>query len=89
VPLWIAGSVLALVAVAAFFGVRLDRAKARVDASHIRSIAVLPFHAISTEPAYLGLGLADALINRLGTLPQISVRRPMPSANSRALRWTR
>ena len=74
VPLWIAGSVLALVAVAAFFGVRLDRAKARVDASHIRSIAVLPFHAISTEPAYLGLGLADALINRLGTLPQISVR---------------
>jgi TolB-like protein len=35
---------------------------------------VLPFHSISMDSPYLGLGLADVLINRLGTLPQITVR---------------
>lgn len=68
------GAVLVLIAIAAFLGVRWERAKARAGASRIRSIAVLPFRAISTEPSYLGLGLADMLINRLGTLPQVSVR---------------
>jgi DNA-binding winged helix-turn-helix (wHTH) protein/TolB-like protein len=68
------GAVLVLVALAAFLGVRWERAKARAGAFTIRSLAVLPFRGISTEPSYLGLGLADMLINRLGTLPQISVR---------------
>jgi TolB-like protein/Flp pilus assembly protein TadD len=68
------GAVLVLIAIAAFLGVRWERAKARAGASRIRSIAVLPFRAISTEPSYLGLGLADMLINRLVTLPQVSVR---------------
>ncbi len=40
----------------------------------VRSLAVLPFQSISNEPSYLGLGLADVLINRLGALPQIVVR---------------
>lgn len=71
---WVVGTVLILLACAVVFGVRLQRARARAGAPRIRSIAVLPFRTISTEPSYLGLGLADALINRLGTLPQISVR---------------
>lgn len=40
----------------------------------IRSLAVLPFQSIPEEPSYLGLGLADVLINRLGMLRQIAVR---------------
>src|SRR5215471_5184821 len=42
----------------------------------IRSIAVLPFKQLGGEEPdqYLGLGLADALITRLGNLRQIKVR---------------
>jgi DNA-binding winged helix-turn-helix (wHTH) protein/TolB-like protein/Tfp pilus assembly protein PilF len=53
---------------------RAGRAKAPVERAPIRSLAVLPFHSISLDSPYLGLGLADVLINRLGTLPQITVR---------------
>src|SRR5262249_16168266 len=42
----------------------------------IRSIAVLPFKIIGPQDAdqYLGLGLTDALITRLGSLNEIVVR---------------
>jgi TolB-like protein/DNA-binding winged helix-turn-helix (wHTH) protein/lipoprotein NlpI len=42
----------------------------------IRSIAVLPFQSIGVpeSDSYLGLGMADALISRLGKLRQIQVR---------------
>jgi DNA-binding winged helix-turn-helix (wHTH) protein/TolB-like protein/Tfp pilus assembly protein PilF len=42
----------------------------------IRSLAVLPFHAIGPAPPddYLGLGLADALITRFGAIREIAVR---------------
>jgi DNA-binding winged helix-turn-helix (wHTH) protein/TolB-like protein len=73
-PAWMIGAVLILLALAAFVGVRWQRAKAQASVSRIRSLAILPFRAISDEPSYLGLGLADMLINRLGTLPQLSVR---------------
>jgi len=48
-----------------------------------RSIAVLPFRSLGSSPdqEYLGLGLPDALITRLGSLPQIVVR---PTASVRA-----
>lgn len=41
-----------------------------------RSIAILPFRPLDTAPQdeYLGLGLTDALITRLGTLHRIIVR---------------
>jgi DNA-binding winged helix-turn-helix (wHTH) protein/TolB-like protein/Tfp pilus assembly protein PilF len=44
--------------------------------SDIRSIAVLPFKSLSSDNGdeYLGLGLTDALITRLGSLNQIIVR---------------
>jgi DNA-binding winged helix-turn-helix (wHTH) protein/TolB-like protein/lipoprotein NlpI len=53
---------------------RSGRSKTRAGNAPIRSLAVLPFHSISMDSPYLGLGLADVLINRLGTLPQITVR---------------
>jgi len=46
-------------------------------ASAVHSIAVLPFRSIGLkagEEAFLGLGMADALITRLGNLSQIVVR---------------
>jgi DNA-binding winged helix-turn-helix (wHTH) protein/TolB-like protein len=51
------------------------RAVARIR--NIRSIAVLPFRSLSANEAdgnYLGSGIADALITRLGSLDQLSVR---------------
>jgi TolB-like protein len=39
------------------------------------SLAVLPFRAVGTEPAaHFGLGIADAVISRLATYRQITVR---------------
>jgi TolB-like protein/DNA-binding winged helix-turn-helix (wHTH) protein/Tfp pilus assembly protein PilF len=42
----------------------------------IRSIAVLPFKALGTDPSddYLGLGMADTLITRLSRMNQLVVR---------------
>ncbi len=50
-----------------------EEAKARAAA---QSIAVLPFKTLTGEgdDAYLGIGLADALITRLGRMSQIIVR---------------
>lgn len=49
-------------------------ARIKAGGARIRSLAVLPFHAISGEPPFLGLGLADVLINRLGTIGGVGVR---------------
>ncbi len=44
--------------------------------TQVRSLAVLPFRGLDSEASAgdLGLGMADALINRLSHLPEISVR---------------
>jgi DNA-binding winged helix-turn-helix (wHTH) protein/TolB-like protein/Tfp pilus assembly protein PilF len=39
----------------------------------VRSMAVLPFRALTNDGEYLGLGMADALITRLGGTQQIRV----------------
>jgi DNA-binding winged helix-turn-helix (wHTH) protein/TolB-like protein/tetratricopeptide (TPR) repeat protein len=76
--IWWAAACVLLVASAALIpamaSLRAGRVKARAGNGAIRSLAVLPFHSISVDSPYLGLGLADVLINRLGTLPQITVR---------------
>ncbi len=48
----------------------------RTAHASVRSLAVLPFRSLNTNAAdeYLGLGIADALITRLGTLHRIAVR---------------
>lgn len=46
------------------------------DGAVVRSIAVLPFKLLSSDGGdeYLGLGMADALITKLGNLSQVAVR---------------
>lgn len=70
---WVAAAIVAAFIVAGFFAIRAARTRAPLDVP-IRSLAVLPFQSIPKEPSYLGLGLADVLINRLGMLHQIAVR---------------
>ena len=71
---------LAVAAVLAAIGFGLLRATPNRDGKSatapIRSVAVLPF-TVGTgkeEDQYLGLGLADAVAAKLGTVPQLSVR---------------
>jgi DNA-binding winged helix-turn-helix (wHTH) protein/TolB-like protein len=40
----------------------------------VRSMAVLPFRALTDDAEHLGLGMADALITRLGATRQLRVR---------------
>ncbi|MEM8964691.1 MAG: tetratricopeptide repeat protein, partial [Acidobacteriota bacterium] len=47
-----------------------------------RVLAVLPFEALGTSNDILGVGLADAVINRLSRLPALTVR-----PTSAVLRW--
>jgi len=56
-----------------YWGLQRERGGTR---SGSRTIAVLPFRLLNEEAAdeYLGLGLADALITRLGNLRQVVVR---------------
>jgi DNA-binding winged helix-turn-helix (wHTH) protein/TolB-like protein/Flp pilus assembly protein TadD len=70
----IEAAVVAALIVAGFFAFRAARARGGPHDVPIRSLAVLPFQSIPKEPSYLGLGLADVLINRLGMLHQIAVR---------------
>ena len=70
-----AAVVLGIAGFAYFSHWRAGRTLAR--ARNIRSVAVLPFRSLSAGDAnenYLGSGIADALITRLGTLDEISVR---------------
>ncbi len=51
-------------------------ARPALEAAAVSSIAVLPFEPLTGNPddAYLGLGLADALITRLSNLRRLTVR---------------
>jgi len=66
---------LGIAGLAYFSHLRAGRTVARTR--NIRSVAVLPFRSLSpgeAEGNYLGNGIADALITRLGSLEQINVR---------------
>jgi DNA-binding winged helix-turn-helix (wHTH) protein/TolB-like protein/Flp pilus assembly protein TadD len=67
--------VLALVALVSFLWLRLKSKPPVVSASN-RSIAILPFRPLAVAPQdeYLGLGMADALITRLGSVNRIVIR---------------
>jgi DNA-binding winged helix-turn-helix (wHTH) protein/TolB-like protein/Tfp pilus assembly protein PilF len=70
-----AALLLGIAGFAYFSHLKAGRTVARIR--NIRSIAVLPFRSLSANEAdgnFLGSGIADALITRLGTLDQISVR---------------
>jgi len=77
-------SLAAVSVVAVFGGILLasgvwPRVRAAIHAtksSEIRSLAVLPFETLGAEPGdeYLGLGMADALITKLGSTSKIVTR---------------
>jgi DNA-binding winged helix-turn-helix (wHTH) protein/TolB-like protein/Flp pilus assembly protein TadD len=70
----VAAMLIALVGAAAVY-LRLRKPDHAVPRSTSKTIAVLPFKVMSAEPdEYLGMGLADALITRLGNLSQVVVR---------------
>ncbi|HKC65208.1 MAG TPA: winged helix-turn-helix domain-containing protein, partial [Pyrinomonadaceae bacterium] len=59
------------------FAIRAKRVEATAATnSQVKSIAILPFKSLSSEVAddYLGLGMADALITKLSSIHQITVR---------------
>jgi DNA-binding winged helix-turn-helix (wHTH) protein/TolB-like protein len=55
---------------------RANSAKAAAKAPPVTSIAILPFKMIDSESSneYLGLGITDSLIARLGNIHQLKVR---------------
>ncbi len=67
------GSLAVLVAAGYFF--LPSKSKQPETVASIKSIAVLPFKPLSADSSdeYLGLGLTDALITRLGSINQITV----------------
>jgi TolB-like protein/tetratricopeptide (TPR) repeat protein len=71
----ITSSTLLLAAAAMYFWSHLNPKSSAVRAS-VRSVAVLPFQPLDPTPddEYLGLGMADALITRLGNLHEVVVR---------------
>jgi DNA-binding winged helix-turn-helix (wHTH) protein/TolB-like protein/Tfp pilus assembly protein PilF len=52
------------------------RAKLPATGAEVKSMAVLPFRTLGTksDDEYLGLGLADALITRLGRMRELTIR---------------
>lgn len=56
--------------------------KLRAMSAQVKTMAVLPFKVVSADPTdeYLGVGLAETLINQIDRIPQILVR---PTSNSK------
>ncbi len=50
------------------------RSTPAATAVSVRSMAVLPFRSLTNDGEYLGLGMADALITRLGSTKRLLVR---------------
>lgn len=70
-------AVLLFVSLIIFVGYRqLNKPNNVQHSSEVKSIAVLPFKSLNTnsEDEYLGLGMTDALIIKLGSLKRITVR---------------
>ena len=74
---WLAIAAAAALAVASLAGAArwLRRPPPETPAAAVPSVAVLPFHSLTgPEDEYLGLGMADALITRLGSTRMVIVR---------------
>jgi DNA-binding winged helix-turn-helix (wHTH) protein/TolB-like protein/Tfp pilus assembly protein PilF len=75
-PRVIAASILLGVLVIAGYFLISTRSKQPEAVSAVKSIAVLPFKPLSADAndEYMGLGMTDALITRLGSVNQIVIR---------------
>jgi DNA-binding winged helix-turn-helix (wHTH) protein/TolB-like protein/Tfp pilus assembly protein PilF len=76
IRLLIAAAVAGLLLMGGWLYLRRRRKPPAEVSAGVPSIAVLPFHSLSASPdqEYLGLGLPDALITRLGAVHQMVVR---------------
>jgi len=74
--LFVVGAGLFVVVAAGIVWTSVRRVETATPRNQIKTIAVLPFKPLSNEgrEEYLELGIADALITRLGNLKQIQVR---------------
>ncbi|HZQ25087.1 MAG TPA: winged helix-turn-helix domain-containing protein [Terriglobales bacterium] len=72
---WVTATIVLLAGAVIYLWSHVGPRSTAVRAS-ARSVAILPFQALDPAPddEYLGLGLADALITRLGNLHQLVVR---------------
>ncbi len=72
----VAGFLLVFGMASAFYIWIANKSKSVESRGSIKSIAVLPFKSLGTDPGddYLGLGMADTLITKLSGLNQIEVR---------------
>src|SRR4030095_13441472 len=52
------------------------RPKLPITGAEVKSMAILPFRTLGSksDDEYLGLGLADALITRLGRMRELTIR---------------
>jgi len=73
---WIIPSCGVLIAAVIWIGISVYQWRHRGNLASVHTIAVLPFESVSpnADDQYLGIGLTDALITRLGRLSQIVVR---------------
>ena len=72
----VASAVILIVAAGSWIGLRIYATHRQQQLGAVRSIAVLPFAAPGSagEDQYLGVGLTDAVITRLGRVSQLVVR---------------
>jgi DNA-binding winged helix-turn-helix (wHTH) protein/tetratricopeptide (TPR) repeat protein len=73
-PSTVGAVVLASLAAAAALVWMWKRPPSAASPAPVRSMAVLPFRSLTNDGEYLGLGMADALITRLGATRQLLVR---------------
>ncbi len=57
-----------------FYGWRAKHAVAATSSPQIKSLAVLPFKSLGADDNYLGIGIADAVIRKIGQTGNVTVR---------------
>ena len=70
-------AIILLLAIAGGLGVygwRAKRAVAGTNSPHIKSLAVLPFKSLNADDNYVGIGIADAVIRKIGQTGKLTVR---------------
>jgi eukaryotic-like serine/threonine-protein kinase len=67
-------ALLAIVTLFAVYGWRAKHTVAAAASTEIKSLAVLPFKSVGAGDNYLGIGIADAVIRKIGQTGQLTVR---------------